>query len=91
MTPSELKQKHEENRATLWFNRDTMKFFGDTMKNFGCYQDEIVSSFDSEGNYHVDGVQRHVYVLYRKRTKANQRKIAAYFCADTFRICFAKD
>lgn len=38
MTPTKLKQNHEEQHPeSNFFSRDTMNFFGDTMANFGCY------------------------------------------------------
>lgn len=89
LTPSQIKYKHEENGG-VGFSRGNMKFHGDTMKNFGCYQDVVVSWYDPEGKYHENGIERHVYVIYRKYVKNNQRKIVAYFCAKTFNICFLK-
>ena len=86
LNPSQLRYEVEKHNAeSHFFDRKTMKFFGDTMRNFGCYRDAIRTAFSIDGEWEPEGIDRDVYVLYRKNVKRNQNKVAGYFCCITFK------
>lgn len=90
MTPSELKYHVESTgREAHFFTRKTMKFFGDTMRNYGVRRATILANFDAEGNYFPDGVERDVWVLYRRRAVKHGNQKSAYFDAKTFHRVFS--
>jgi len=80
MTPSELKQRHEENHPDCYyFNYRTMKFFGDTMKNYGVRSTIVKAQFSDDGTYYENGIEVLVWELYRKRPVKHGLKGSAYF------------
>ena len=90
-TASDLRGFIEDSgRESHFFDRDTMKFFGDTMKNFGVRKTVILASFDKEGNYHENGIERDVWELYRRKPVKHNNQKSAYFDPDTFRRVHTK-
>ena len=86
LNPSQLRYEVEQHHPeSYFFDRKNMRFFGDTMRNFGCYQDTIRASYSIDGEWEPEGIDRDVYVLYRKNAKRNQNKVAGYFCCITFK------
>lgn len=73
MTPSELKQKHQQyNPDSFYFSRDTMRFFGDTMRNYGT---RLVMIGD-----------RPYWELWRKTPVKHGKRKPAYFDLHTFEL-----
>jgi hypothetical protein len=90
MTPSELKHNIESTRdESYFFSCSTMKSFGDTMSNYGVRPATVLSSYDSEGNYSSEPVERGVWELYRKRPVKHGLRSSAYFDKKNFDRVFA--
>lgn len=90
MNASELKYNVESGGDSHFFERSSMKFFGDTMKNYGVCSAVIISNYDSEDNYHAEGVKREVWELYRKRAVKHGLKDSSYFDKVTYSRVFEK-
>lgn len=91
MTPSELKYHVESSgHESHFFDLKTMRFFGDSMRNYGVRRTTILATFDSDGNYHPEGVERDAWELYRRRPVKHGLQTSSYFDPMTFRRVFAK-
>lgn len=90
MAKSDLKYHVSQGTDSHFFERSSMKFFGDTMANYGVRSTVILSNYDSEGNYHAEGVKREVWELYRKRAVTHGLKNSSYFDKVTYLRVFEK-
>jgi len=71
MTPTELKNSHQEHHpCSLFFSQSIMRFFGDTMANYGV-RSEIVNGIDC-------------WELYRKKPVKFDLQSSHYFTKGDF-------
>jgi hypothetical protein len=91
MSPSELKyQVESRGTESHFFSRRTMKFFGDSMRNYGVRSVTITANYDTEGNYHKQGVTVECWELYRKQPVKNGLQISTFFRKDDYTITHPK-